>query len=89
MLDLRQPSIRKINGLGHAHIQMLSVKWNRSCFCRPRKLLRNVLLAHAGLDILMDVLENQTTDDELFSHAVLSVKILSEHVGVVSPGESF
>ena len=34
----------------------------------------------------MDVLENQTTDDELFSHAVFSVKILAEHVGVVSPG---
>jgi hypothetical protein len=51
-------------------------------------LLRNVLLAHGGLDILMEVLENKTTDNELFSHAVLSVKILSEHVGVVSPGKN-
>jgi len=58
-------------------------------FCsnsRPRKLLRNVLLAHGGLDILMEVLENESTGDELFSHAVLSVKTLSEHVGIVSPG---
>jgi hypothetical protein len=44
-------------------------------------------LAHGGLDILMEVLENESTSDELFSHAVLSVKTLSEHVGIVSPGK--
>jgi hypothetical protein len=57
--------------------------YNKNNF-RPRKLLRNVLLSHGGLDILMDVLENEKSDADLFSDAVLSVKILSEHVGIVS-----
>ena len=55
---------------------------------RPRKLLRNVLLDHGGLDILMEVLEKKTNDVDLFSNAVLSLKILSEHVGIVSPGKA-
>ena len=44
------------------------------------------MLTHGGLDVLMEVLERETSSVELFSNAVLSVKLLSEHVGIVSPG---
>ena len=37
----------------------------------------------------MEVLEKETNDVDLFSNAVLSLKILSEHVGIVSPGKAF
>jgi len=56
---------------------------------RPRKLLRNILIVHEGLDVLIDVLEAASKPDfkeaALFGDAVLACKTLAGHVGVVAP----
>jgi len=67
---------------------------------RQRKMLRNILITHDSLDLLLDILEaendkkvDEAEDDEktpdlsssLFSQAVLSVSHLAAHLGVVSP----
>ncbi len=67
---------------------------------RPRRLLRNILVDHEGLEVLLQVLESagkrkkeeEEEDgelveeaDDLFSHAVLSCGVLAAHVGVVAP----
>jgi len=66
---------------------------------RQRKMLRNILITHDSLDLLLDILEaendkkvDEAENDEkklltssLFSQAVLSVSHLAAHLGVVSP----
>jgi len=64
---------------------------------RQRKILRNILITHDSLDLLLDILEtagadNTQDNDEnsydpssLLSQAVLSVSQLAAHLGVVSP----
>ena len=45
---------------------------------RPRKLLVNILLNHEGLDVLLNIIENQ---QQLFKEAVHSLSVLSAHIG--------
>ena len=63
---------------------------------RQRKLLRNVLVTHDSLDILLDFLEtaetkaNESDENEgdplcLFTQAVLALSHLAKHLGVEAP----
>jgi hypothetical protein len=76
-----------------------SISLSAALLVRQRKMLRNILITHDSLDLLLDILEaendkkmDETEDEEtpdlpssLFSQAVLSVSHLAAHLGVVSP----
>eukprot|EP00096_Caligus_rogercresseyi_P000255 TRINITY_DN10652_c0_g1_i1.p1 TRINITY_DN10652_c0_g1~~TRINITY_DN10652_c0_g1_i1.p1 ORF type:complete len:353 (+),score=75.77 TRINITY_DN10652_c0_g1_i1:2-1060(+) len=54
---------------------------------RPRKLLRNILINHEGLEIIFGVLEEDVSKStpDLFPHAVMSLNTLASHLGVINP----
>ncbi|XP_040564552.1 uncharacterized protein [Lepeophtheirus salmonis] len=54
---------------------------------RPRKLLRNILINHEGLEIIFDVLEtcSDSLSNDFFSHSVMSLNVLASHLGVINP----
>ena len=54
------------------------------CF-RSRKILRNILLAHEGLEVLMEIVETEGCEEDLFTDAVVSISCLSSHLGIVAP----
>ena len=77
-----------------------SISLSAALLVRQRKMLRNILITHDSLDLLLDILEAENSqkmdeaEDEkdtpdlsssLFSQAVLSVSHLAAHLGVVSP----
>ena len=72
---------------GHTKADKQSVAISSPMLVRPRKLLRNILLTHEGMEVLLEVLEQcrESDEDELFTDAVLSIHTLSCHVGVVAP----
>ena len=76
---------------GHTKAERQSVAISAPMLVRPRKLLRNILLTHGGMEVLLEVLElchdsgGAADDEELFTDAVLSIHTLSCHVGVVAP----
>jgi len=47
-----------------------------------KTLLFNILITHGGLDVLLEALEVET--GQMFSHAVLSLRLLAERVNLVS-----
>ena len=53
---------------------------------RPRKLLKNVLINHDGLDVLFNIIIKGLCDaNEPFADAVYSLSNLSAHIGIVAP----
>lgn len=70
-----------------------AITMSAALLVRQRKMLRNILITHDSLDLLLDILEAANADKEdpyhptsLFTQAVLSVSHLAGHLGVVSPG---
>jgi len=69
-----------------------AITMSAALLVRQRKMLRNILITHDSLDLLLDILEAANADKEdpylatsLFTQAVLSVSHLAGHLGVVSP----
>jgi len=69
-----------------------AITMSAALLVRQRKMLRNILINHDSLDLLLDILEAANADKEdpylptsLFTQAVLSVSHLAGHLGVVSP----
>jgi len=72
-----------------------AITMSAALLVRQRKMLRNILITHDSLDLLLDILEAGVSDDEtdsdpyhptsMFTQAVLSVSHLAAHLGVVSP----
>ena len=54
-----------------------------SCF-RCKTLLFNILITHGGLEVMLEALETLDPSGEMFSHTVLSLRLLAERVNVVS-----
>lgn len=64
----------------------LIVEINYLQFFRPRKLLRNILVVHEGLEVLLEIIETEwDSKSNDFSEAVLSISNLAGHIGVVAP----
>ena len=55
------------------------------CFYRCKTLLFNILITHGGLEVMLEALETLGPfSEEMFSHTVLSLRLLAERVNVVS-----
>jgi hypothetical protein len=74
--------------------QKVAVAISAPMLVKPRKLLRNILLTHEGMEVLLEILENTSNKDKggdeqdkslLFTDAVLSIHTIACHVGVVAP----